>query len=100
MFGHANAGTDMQFDFAQLISHAAKTRSLSAGTIIGSGTVSNYDQNVGCSCIVEKRVIEIVEAGAAVTEFMRYGDKVRIEMLDSLGCSVFGAIEQVVQEWR
>ncbi len=99
LFGHANAGVDMQFSFSRLIHHAAKTRRLSAGTIIGSGTVSNYDQTVGCSCIVEQRVIEIVAFGAANTEFMRYGDKVRIEMFDKQGQSVFGAIEQVVKPW-
>ncbi len=97
LFGHANAGVDMQFSFSRLISHAARTRSLSAGTIIGSGTVSNYDQTVGCSCIVEKRVIEIVATGAAETEFMRYGDKVRIEMFDKQGLSIFGTIKQEVQ---
>ena len=96
LFGQANAGMDMQFSFARLISHAAKTRSLTAGTIIGSGTVSNYDQTVGCSCIVEQRVIEIVDSGAAKTEFMRYGDCVRIAMLDAQGESIFGAIEQKV----
>jgi fumarylacetoacetate (FAA) hydrolase len=98
LFGQANAGVDMQFDFAQLISHAAKTRRLSAGTIVGSGTVSNYDEDVGCSCIVEKRVLEIIAKGSASTEFMHYGDKVRIEMLDQQGQTVFGAIEQVVQQ--
>ena len=99
LFGQANAGIDMQFSFSRLISHAAKTRRLTAGTIIGSGTVSNYDQTVGCSCIVEQRVIEIVDSGAAKTEFMRYGDSVRIEMFDNLGQSIFGAIEQKVQRW-
>lgn len=99
LFGQANAGNDMQFDFSKLISHAAKTRSLSAGTIIGSGTVSNYDRTVGCSCIVEKRVIETVETGAPVTGFMNYGDRVRIEMYDQAGLSIFGAIDQVVKPW-
>lgn len=97
LFGHANAGEDMQFDFARLISHAARTRRLTAGTLIGSGTVSNSDQSVGSSCIVEKRVVEIAETGEASTEFMSYGDKVRIEMLDSQGQSIFGAIEQEVR---
>lgn len=100
LFGHANAGTDMQFSFSRLISHAAKTRSLIAGTIIGSGTVSNYDQSVGCSCIVEQRVIEIVANGSPSTEFMNFGDKVRIEMFDKHGQSVFGAIEQEVKAWQ
>ncbi|CAA9892653.1 Fumarylacetoacetate (FAA) hydrolase [Candidatus Methylobacter favarea] len=100
LFGHANAGTDMQFNFARLIAHAAKTRKLSAGTIIGSGTVSNYDSTTGYSCIVEKRVVEIVETGKAVTGFMHFGDQVRIEMLDEQGHSVFGAIEQEVRQCR
>lgn len=98
-FGRANAGVDMQFDFARLISHAAKTRRLSAGTIIGSGTVSNYDPAAGYSCIAEKRVVEIVESGTAVTPFMHYADRVRIEMLTPQGQSIFGAIEQVVKPW-
>jgi fumarylacetoacetate (FAA) hydrolase len=100
LFGQANAGADMQFNFARLIAHAAKTRKLSAGTIIGSGTVSNYDAKVGHSCIAEKRVIEIIETGAAVTEFMRFGDRIRIEMLDQEGQSIFGAIEQEVRLCR
>ncbi len=95
LFGQANAGTDMQFDFVQLIAHAAKTRCLEAGTIIGSGTVSNHDIK-GFSCIVEKRVVEIIEKGEASTEFMRYGDTIRIDMCDSDGNSIFGTIEQEV----
>ncbi len=95
LFGQANAGADMQFDFARLIAHAAKTRRLEAGTIIGSGTVSNRDIK-GYSCIVEKRVVEIVEKGEATTEFMRYGDTIRMEMCDSEGNSIFGTIEQEV----
>ncbi|WP_394754395.1 fumarylacetoacetate hydrolase family protein [Crenothrix sp.] len=100
LFGHANAGNDMQFNFARLIAHAARSRKLAAGTIIGSGTVSNYDSTQGYSCIVEKRVVEIIETGTAVTEFMRYGDKVRIDMLDKQGQSIFGAIEQEVRPCR
>ncbi|MGJ0515986.1 MAG: fumarylacetoacetate hydrolase family protein [Methylomicrobium sp.] len=100
LFGRANAGADMQFNFARLIAHAARTRKLSAGTIIGSGTVSNYDAAAGFSCIVEKRVVEIVETGAAVTEFMRFGDRIRIEMRDAEGQSIFGAIHQEVKSCR
>jgi fumarylacetoacetate (FAA) hydrolase len=100
LFGRANAGADMQFNFARLIAHAAKTRKLAAGAIIGSGTVSNYDSTVGYSCIAEKRVVEIIETGAAVTEFMRFGDRIRIEMLDQEGQSIFGAIEQEVRPCR
>ncbi|HET6756433.1 MAG TPA: fumarylacetoacetate hydrolase family protein [Burkholderiales bacterium] len=94
--GRPNAGVDMHFDFPALISHAAKTRDLSAGTIIGSGTVSNYDRSAGVSCFVEKRMIETLEKGKAVTPFLRFGDRVRIEMLDQNKRSIFGAIEQVV----
>ena len=97
LFGHADAGRDMQFSFPRLLNHAARTRRLRAGTILGSGTVSNDDESKGQSCIVEKRVIEIVRSGAAQTPFMRYGDRVRIEMLDRRGHSLFGAIEQIVQ---
>jgi fumarylacetoacetate (FAA) hydrolase len=82
-----------------LISHAAKTRKLSAGTIIGSGTVSNYDRSHGFSCIVEKRMHETVEQGSATTQFMHFGDRVRIEMLDKDGRSIFGAIEQTVERY-
>ncbi len=94
--GRPNAGTDMQFDFSQLIAHAAKTRPLKAGAIIGSGTVSNYDRKAGISCLAEIRMIETIETGEARTPFMQYGDVIRIEMTDEAGASVFGAIEQTV----
>ncbi len=97
LFGQPDAGEDMRFDFAALISHAARTRSLTAGTVIGSGTVSNRDSARGCSCIVEKRMLEIIESGQASTPFLRHGDRVRIEMLDGDGDSVFGAIDQRVE---
>jgi fumarylacetoacetate (FAA) hydrolase len=100
LFGNANAGADMQFSFAKLIHHAAKSRKLAAGTIIGSGTVSNYDLTKGYSCIVEKRVVETIETGATITGYLRFGDKVRIEMLDTQGYSIFGAIEQEVKPCR
>jgi fumarylacetoacetate (FAA) hydrolase len=93
-FGHPNAGEDMVFNFPQLIAHAAKTRALCAGTIIGSGTVSNKDRSKGHSCIVEKRMIEKMENGESKTPFMAFGDTVRIEMFDRKGCSIFGAIDQ------
>jgi len=86
----------MQFSFARLIAHAAKTRKLTAGTIIGSGTVSNYDSATGYACIAEKRFVETIETGKPITEFMRFGDQVRIEMLDEEGQSIFGAIQQEV----
>ncbi len=100
LFGKPDAGEDMQFDFPALISHAAKTRKLPAGTIIGSGTVSNADTTRGCSCIVEKRVLEQLESGKPCTPYMREGDKVRIEMFDKEGHSIFGAIEQEVEHWQ
>ncbi|MFS8045918.1 fumarylacetoacetate hydrolase family protein [Rhizobium sp. BR 314] len=110
LFGRANAGVDMTFDFGQLVAHAAKTRNLVAGTIIGSGTVSNKldggpgrpveNGGDGYSCIAEIRMIETIETGAAQTPFMRFGDQVRIEMLDRAGHSIFGAIEQAVQKYE
>jgi len=84
------------FNFPQLIVHAAKTRRLLAGTIIGSGTVSNRDRQVGSSCIVERRTLETLESGKASTPFLRTGDRVHMEVLDDSGHSIFGAIEQEV----
>jgi fumarylacetoacetate (FAA) hydrolase len=100
LLGRPNAGADMQFSFARLIAHAARTRPLGAGTIVGSGTVSNYDRSVGCSCLAERRMIETIEEGAPRTPFLRFGDVVRIEMLDDDGRSIFGAIEQRVERAR
>ncbi|MBX9940955.1 MAG: fumarylacetoacetate hydrolase family protein [Candidatus Obscuribacterales bacterium] len=96
LIGNPNAGCDMNFSLAELIAHAAKTRCLSAGTIVGSGTVSNRDRNTGVSCLAEKRMIEKIESGAPVTPFMKFGDVVKIEMLDNSGKSIFGAIEQKI----
>ncbi|MBI1366683.1 MAG: 2-keto-4-pentenoate hydratase [Alphaproteobacteria bacterium] len=103
-FGRANAGIDMTFDFGQLIAHAAKSRPLGAGAIIGSGTVSNKldggpgkpvaQGGAGYSCIAEIRMIETIETGAPKTPFMRFGDRVEIEMLDAAGHSIFGRIDQ------
>jgi fumarylacetoacetate (FAA) hydrolase len=95
-FGQPHAGTDMTFDFGQLIAHAAKTRRLGAGAIVGSGTVSNYDRSKGSTCIAERRMLEALEQGQAVTPFLSFGDRVRIEMLDAAGRSIFGAIDQRV----
>lgn len=106
-FGKADAGVDMTFDFGTLIAHLAKTRSLSAGTIIGSGTVSNKDADggpgkpvseggLGYSCIAEVRTVETILRGAAETPFLKHGDTVRIEMLDDRHHTIFGAIEQTV----
>jgi fumarylacetoacetate (FAA) hydrolase len=96
-FGAPLAGVDMQFNFAQLVAHAAKTRPLSAGTIVGSGTVANKDTSLGASCFAEQRTVETLRDGKPSTPFMRFGDVVRIEMLDANGESVFGAIEQKMQ---
>jgi fumarylacetoacetate (FAA) hydrolase len=94
--GEPDAGNDMTFNFGQLIAHVARTRNLGAGSIIGSGTVSNLDRSRGYCCIAEKRSLEMIESGAAVTPFMKYGDRVRIEMFDTHGQSIFGSIDQEV----
>jgi fumarylacetoacetate (FAA) hydrolase len=95
-FGRPDAAA-MGFGFHELIAHAAYSRNLSAGTIIGSGTVSNENyRSVGSACIAERRAIEVEDLGHAVTEYMRFGDRVRIEMLDAAGGSIFGAIDQRV----
>ncbi len=109
-FGRANAGIDMTFDFPALIAHAAKTRPLAAGTIIGSGTVSNKLDGgpgkpvgaggAGYTSIAELRTIETIEQGTPKTPFMRFGDTVRIEMKDKAGHSIFGAIEQTVEKYE
>ncbi len=93
-FGAPEAGVDMQFNFAQLVAHAARTRPLSAGTIVGSGTVANEDTALGASCFAELRTVETLRDGKPSTPFMAFGDTVRIEMLDRAGASLFGAIEQ------
>jgi fumarylacetoacetate (FAA) hydrolase len=106
-FGSPDAGEDMTFDFPALICHAAKTRPLAAGSIIGSGTVSNKDPDGGpgrpipeggrgYACVAEMRVVETIREGKARTEFLHFGDTVRIEMKDKSGHSIFGAIEQEV----
>jgi fumarylacetoacetate (FAA) hydrolase len=94
--GQTQAGPEMTFHFGQLIAHLAKTRRVRAGSIVGSGTVSNKDWACGYSCVAEKRAIETIETGAPVTAFMQFGDTIRIEMLGADGLSVFGAIEQRV----
>jgi len=100
LFGQPDAGTDMQFNFAQLIAHAAKTRNLTAGTVVGSGTVANQDESVGASCLAEKRMLEVIRDGKPSTPFLRFGQTVRIEMLDDAGHSLFGAIEQQIVAYR
>ncbi|MBI2379269.1 MAG: fumarylacetoacetate hydrolase family protein [Gammaproteobacteria bacterium] len=110
-FGKANAGVDMTFNFPRLVAHVAKTRELSAGSIIGSGTVSNRGEDggpgrpvaaggLGYSCLAEVRTVETILNGKATTPFMRFGDRVRIEMLDAAGQSVFGAIDQVIARYN
>jgi fumarylacetoacetate (FAA) hydrolase len=94
-FGHPHAGA-MNFSFPQLIAHAALTRRLGAGTLIGSGTVSNADRSVGSACISERRAIEMIEQGSPQTGFMRFGDRIQMEVLDSDGQSLFGGIDQRV----
>jgi fumarylacetoacetate (FAA) hydrolase len=99
-FGSPNAGIGMQFSFPELIAHAAKTRYLTAGTIIGSGTVSNDDKEVGSSCIVEQRMIEIIETGKPSTPYMHFGDNIRIEMFNDKHESIFGAIDQTISRYH
>ena len=99
-FGAPNAGVDMTFSFADLIAHAARTRNLAAGSIVGSGTVSNKDTSHGSCCIAERRTLEQIQFGAPKTPFMRFGDRVRIEMLDLNGKTIFGAIDQNVVPFK
>lgn len=109
LFGRPEAGVDMTFDFGQLVAHAAKSRPLGAGALIGSGTVSNKldggpgkpisEGGVGYSCIAEIRTIETINDGKPTTSFMKFGDRVRIEMLDSAGASIFGTIDQAVEKY-
>lgn len=100
LFGQPNCGVDMTFDFPTIVAHAAKTRPLSAGCVVGSGTISNYDRSAGSSCLAEKRMLEIIADGKPSTPFMSFGDKVRIEMFDDAGQSIFGAINQTVVEYK
>lgn len=97
-FGKANAGA-MHFHFGDLISHAAKTRHLMPGTMIGSGTISNENPDVGSSCIAEKRMIEKINEGTIKTPFMKVGDTVKMEMLDNKGRNIFGTIFQKVAQY-
>jgi len=96
LFGRPEAGVDMTFDFPRLIEHVTRTRRLGAGAIVGSGTVSNYDRSRGSSCLAERRMLEQIEHGRPVTPFLRFGDRVRVEMFDRDGRSIFGAIDQRV----
>ena len=98
-FGEAEAGVDMQFSFAELIAHAAKTRPLGPGTIVGSGTIANEDTARGASCLAEQRTVETLRDGKPVTPYLKFGDRVRIEMTDASGRSIFGAIDQLVARY-
>jgi fumarylacetoacetate (FAA) hydrolase len=98
-FGEAEAGVDMQFSFAQLVAHVAKSRPLSAGTLVGSGTIANEDTSKGASCLAEQRTVETLRDGKPATPFLSFGDRVRIEMTDAAGHSIFGAIDQVVEKY-
>jgi fumarylacetoacetate (FAA) hydrolase len=99
-FGAPNAGVDMTFSFHDLIAHVAKTRELEAGSIIGSGTVSNSDRSCGSACVAERRMLETIEKGKPETPFLRFGDRVRIEMKLPDGQSIFGAIDQKVARYE
>ncbi len=99
-FGKPEAGVDMQFNFAQLLAHAARTRPLTAGTIVGSGTIANEDTGKGASCLAEIRMLEIIADGKPSTSFMKFGDTIRVEMFDSAGDSIFGAIEQKIVRYE
>lgn len=98
--GEPDAGVDATFSLFDLIAHAAKTRELAAGTLVGTGTVSNRDPATGYACLMEKRLVEQVEQGGARTPFLRFGDTVRIDMSDASGESVFGAIENRVERYE
>jgi fumarylacetoacetate (FAA) hydrolase len=99
-FGKPEAGVDMQFNFAQLLAHAARTRPLTAGTIVGSGTIANQDTSKGASCLAEIRMLEIIADGKPSTSFMKFGDTIRVEMFDLQGDSIFGAIEQKIVRYE
>ena len=99
LIGQPNAGVDMTFDFGQLIAHATKTRPLCAGTIIGSGTVSNLDRSNGSCCLAEVRMLEIITNGSPSTDFMQFGDRIQIDMHDNNGHSIFGQINQQVVQY-
>lgn len=100
LVGSPNAGVDMTFNFGQLVAHAAKTRSLMAGTVIGSGTVANQGSPSGSSCLAEVRCLETIKDGKPSTPFMQFGDRIEIEMMDKEGKSIFGRINQVVKEYK
>jgi fumarylacetoacetate (FAA) hydrolase len=99
LLGRPDAGVDCYFDFPRLIAHAATSRELRAGTIVGSGTVSNRDTSVGSACLQEKRMLEKLSTGEMKTSLLRFGDTVKVEMFDAQGASIFGAIDQQVVQY-
>ncbi|MEP7185964.1 MAG: fumarylacetoacetate hydrolase family protein [Rhodanobacter sp.] len=99
-FGEAECGVDMQFSFAELVAHVAKTRPLTAGTIVGSGTIANEDTSKGASCLAEQRTVETLRDGKPITPFMKFGDRLKIDITDVAGVSIFGSIEQQVQPYQ
>jgi fumarylacetoacetate (FAA) hydrolase len=99
-FGEAECGVDMQFSFAQLVAHVAKTRPLTAGTIVGSGTIANQDTSKGASCLAEQRTVEKLRDGQPSTPFLKFGDRLRIDITDAAGASIFGSIEQQIVHFQ
>ncbi len=98
--GEAECGVDMQFSFAELVAHVAKTRPLTAGTVIGSGTIANQDTSKGASCLAEQRTVEKLRDGEPSTPFLKFGDRVKIDITDAAGASIFGSIEQQIEPYR
>ena len=99
-FGEAECGVDMQFSFAQLVAHVAKTRPLTAGTVVGSGTIANQDTSKGASCLAEQRTVEKLRDGQPSTPFLKFGDSLRIDITDAAGASIFGSIEQQIVRYQ
>ncbi len=99
-FGAAECGVDMQFSFAQLVAHVARTRPLTAGTIIGSGTIANQDTSKGASCLAEQRTVEKLRDGEPSTPFLKFGDHLKIDITDHAGASIFGSIEQRIERYQ
>lgn len=99
-FGEAECGVDMQFSFAQLVAHVARTRPLTAGTIIGSGTIANQDTSRGASCLAEQRTVETLRDGKPSTPFLKFGDRLKIDITDAADASIFGSIEQQIEPYR
>jgi fumarylacetoacetate (FAA) hydrolase len=96
-FGEAECGVDMQFSFAELVAHVAKTRPLTAGTLVGSGTIANEDTGRGASCLAEQRTVETLRDGKPSTPFLTFGDRLKIDITDAFGASIFGSIEQTIE---